>query len=396
MKFEERFEALCDIAMVDGHAHSLRRLDSEVTGPIFRTAFSESQERGILEGHLLDSLSYRDFLRNVCKVVLEDEECQIPFRMEFLGEEMETFYLTKRAEIGPDRLIERLLARANISQFLIDDGYGGDWQFMLSLDELSTVIERPVHRVLRIETELEDLLGKVGTIQSVVDGFQERVEADSSIRALKTIAAYRGGLELQTVTEAEARDELDFLKWRNKGGSSSIRLEGTKMHHYLLGEAFAIAREKQLSVQVHCGLGDSDLILDRANPTKMTTVFKDKRYEGVDFVLLHCFPYVKEAAYLASVFSSVHLDLSLAPLMVSPAIGRIYREVLSVAPLSKIMAGTDGHSFPEAYFYGALSSRKGLAQALASLEEEGYLSEKEGSLYGNRILWENSRELYGI
>ncbi|HMO23235.1 MAG TPA: hypothetical protein PKC98_19910, partial [Candidatus Melainabacteria bacterium] len=226
MKFEERFEALCDIAMVDGHAHSLRRLDSEVTGPIFRTAFCESQERGILERHLLDSLSYRDFLRNACKVVIEDEECQIHSRMESLGEEMETFYLTKRAEIGSDRLIERLLARANISQFLIDDGYGGDRQLMLSLEELSAVVERPVHRVLRIETELEDLLGKVGTIQSVVEGIQERVDAGSSIRALKTIAAYRGGLELQTVTEAEARDELDFLKWRNKGSSSSVRLVG--------------------------------------------------------------------------------------------------------------------------------------------------------------------------
>lgn len=392
MKFEERFEALCDIAMVDGHAHSLRRLDSEVTGSIFRTAFSESQEPGILEGHLLDSLSYRDFLRNVLEVVLEDEECQI----DSLCQEMERFYLTKRAEIGPALLAERLLARANISRFLIDDGYGGDSQPMLSLDELSALVKRPVHRVLRIETELEDLLGEVGTIQSVVEGFQERVDADRSIRALKTIAAYRGGLELQTVTEAEARDELDFLKWRNKGGSSSVRLEGTKMHHYLLGEAFAIAREKQLSVQVHCGFGDSDLVLDRANPTKLTTVFKDSRYEGVNFVLLHCFPYVKEAAYLTSVFSSVHLDLSLAPIMVSPAISGIYREALSVAPLSKIMAGTDGHSFPEAYFYGALSSRKGLAHALACLEEEGYLSEKEGSLYSNRILFENSRELYGI
>ncbi|MEZ4546069.1 MAG: hypothetical protein R3C24_19535 [Cyanobacteriota/Melainabacteria group bacterium] len=64
---------------------------------------------------------------------------------------------------------------------------------MLSLQELSQVLGKPVHRVLRIETELEDLLGKVSTIQAVVEGFQERVDADGSIRALKTIAAYRGG-----------------------------------------------------------------------------------------------------------------------------------------------------------------------------------------------------------
>ncbi|MEZ4546070.1 MAG: hypothetical protein R3C24_19540 [Cyanobacteriota/Melainabacteria group bacterium] len=76
------------------------------------------------------------------------------------------------------------------------------------------------------------------------------------------------------MTEAEARDELDFVKWRNKGGSTAVRLEGTKMHHYLLGEAFAVAREKQLPVQVHCGFGDSDLILDRAKSAKMTAVFK--------------------------------------------------------------------------------------------------------------------------
>ena len=389
MKFEERFEALCDIAMVDGHAHSLRRADIEVTGSIFRTAFSESRQRGILEDHLLHSLSYRDLLIRVCQTAFDD--CQ----SDASGGELETFYLSKRAETEPASLNQRLLARANISQFLIDDGYGEDTT-MLSLQELSQVLGKPVHRVLRIETELEDLLGKVSTIQAVLEGFQERVDADSSIRALKTIAAYRGGLELQTVTEAEARDELDFVKWRNKGGSTAVRLEGTKMHHYLLGEAFAVAREKQLPVQVHCGFGDSDLILNRANPAKMTAVFKEPRYDQVNFVLLHCFPYVKEAAYLASVFSSVHLDLSLAPIMVSPAMQQFYREALSVAPLSKIMAGTDGHSFPEAYFYGARSTRKGLAYALASLEEEGYLSEKEGSLYGNRILCENSQELYRL
>jgi len=50
-------------------------------------------------------------------------------------------------------------------------------------------------------------------------------------------------------------------------------------------------------LQLHTGFGDTDLDLHRANPIQLTAMIREAyRRDGAPIVLLHCYPYHREAA----------------------------------------------------------------------------------------------------
>ena len=67
-------------------------------------------------------------------------------------------------------------------------------------------------------------------------------------------------------------------------------------------------------------------------------------------MLLHCYPFVREAGWLAHVYANVWFDLSLHPSHTSRARRRRrYEEALELAPLSKLLYASDAARTPELY-----------------------------------------------
>ena len=143
-----------------------------------------------------------------------------------------------------------------------------------------------------------------------------------------------------------------------------------------------------LPVQVHCGFGDADLHLARANPAHLKPLVE--RFRETPFVLLHCYPYVREAGWLAHVYANVWFDLSLTiPHVSQPA--RALREALELAPVSKLLYASDAARTPELYYLAARWWRQALAEVLPTL-----LPEDEAEQSARLILRENARALYGL
>jgi hypothetical protein len=106
-----------------------------------------------------------------------------------------------------------------------------------------------------------------------------------------------------------------------------------------------------LPVQVHCGFGDADLHLWRSDPSHLKPLVE--RFRETSFVLLHCYPYVREAGWLAHVYGNVWFDLSLTiPHVSQPA--QAIREALELAPVSKLLYASDAARTPELYYLAAL------------------------------------------
>ena len=91
--------------------------------------------------------------------------------------------------------------------------------------------------------------------------------------------------------------------------SAGTRLESKPLLELALWDALEANAADPLPVQVHAGFGDSDLLLPRADPTWLKPAFE--RYPATPFVLLHCYPFVREAGWLAHVYGNVYFDLSL-------------------------------------------------------------------------------------
>ena len=74
-------------------------------------------------------------------------------------------------------------------------------------------------------------------------------------------------------------------------------------------------------MQFHTGFGDPDLDLRLANPLHLRPLFESEALRGLRIVCLHCYPYVREAGYLASVLATARwLPVRLAALTAATAI----------------------------------------------------------------------------
>ena len=83
-------------------------------------------------------------------------------------------------------------------------------------------------------------------------------------------------------------------------------------------------------------------------------------------MLLHCYPFVREAGWLAHVYANVCFDLSLTiPHVARPA--EALREALELAPVSKLLYASDAARTPELYLLAATWWRDALAEVLPEL-----------------------------
>lgn len=381
---DEFFLDLRSAIFIDQHAHSFVSDFMQFESLDLKRCFSESRTMEMLQNHVEYSLSYMDMMRKLGTLLDVSGEAHL---------------IELRQTMREYDFVNSLFDDVSFGAFIIDDGYSSGRA--MSLPQFAQLTSRPVFRCLRLETAIEQALAASTSFVDLENKFVALLSqpSDVPIVAFKTILAYRGGLKfLDTTKELASQDYADAKAGKVKGTSFSkqIRIECSNLHHYLLLRAFEIAGDRSLPVQIHTGLGDSDEDLAQSNPVLLRSVFENKSLATTKFVLLHCYPFVREAAYLASLYPNVYMDLSLACFLVSAHMETIMLEALSLAPASKILAGTDGHTAPETYWYGALSFKRSLAKVLTKLLHEDMLDYSQAVKVAALILHENARSLYKL
>jgi uncharacterized protein len=288
---------------------------------------------------------------------------------EHLGcEPAEEAVYARRLATEPDAYASALLRATNTERLLVDEGFppaeiGTSWR------ELGELAGCEAHPIMRIEQVAET----VGIDE--LDALRETVRA-ARLRgyvALKTIAAYRGGLD------------LDALPPPYHAG----RLEGEPIRAVLIAALEANEQTGDpLPVQVHTGFGDSDLLLPAARPGLLKPLIE--RFRATTFVLLHCYPFVREAGWLAHVYGNVFFDVSLTIPHVARPAAALY-EALELAPVSKLLYASDASGTPELYLLAATWWRDALAEVLPAL-----MPEEDAVLAARLIMRENALGVYRL
>lgn len=372
---------LSRIILIDHHAHSLLTDFSQLDAIGFRQAFSETKSLSMLQSHAQHSIHYIHMLRELSEYLdMEEDEEKI---------------LEMRSRLGKTNYVRMLFDHASIGGSIIDAGFRKD--DMLSLEKLSILCGRPIYQCIRIESVIEDCLKNAHSFDEMHSDFAEGLNNPSGpkVVAFKTIAAYRGGLEIDQWDVNAARTNFSELKTLSIQ-AGTVRITKSPLYHFLLSEAFEIAQTENVPVQIHCGLGDADGDLRETNPWCFRTLLERRKFSKVNFVFLHCYPYVREAALLASLYNNVYIDLSLAVSLISPQAGTMFADALSVAPSTKILVATDGHSVPETYWYASHSARRALSSVLSSLIGNGYVNENQAMTIADRLFHKNAQDLYRL
>jgi predicted TIM-barrel fold metal-dependent hydrolase len=366
-------KTLDHIPLYDHHAHALYHEVLWRAAPI-EGYFTEAYDPVILERFVPDTLFYRRSMRDLGELYGCDPQRDA----------------VQDARLSRDypELCTDLFRRANIGHLLIDDGFSPErlWSVAQSQERLPV----PVRRVVRTETELQGLLPHHDSAASLLDALEAQLrEAGKTAAGFKSIIAYRTGLDLTRPSGAEL--ERSFQRAQSAGG----KLTEKPLLDAALWRTLHVAAELNLPIQFHTGYGDPDLDLRLANPLHLRSVIEAPELSGLKVVLLHCYPFVREAGYLASVYSGVYLDLGLTiPYTSVDAMRTSLHEALHLSPVSKLLISTDAQRTPELYWLAARWARRTIGAVMQQTVQDGDLSAAEAEWASERLLWSNAAELY--
>jgi predicted TIM-barrel fold metal-dependent hydrolase len=297
-----------------------------------------------------------------------------------------------RAAVGDEReYVARLFADARLVGLVVDMGYP---QPPIALEVFREKTPIPVAPLYRIEPAIKEMLDARLSYGELVRRFEDGVRRairDEGYVGLKSIIAYRTGLEIDLSyrDEAAGRRGLDqiFRQPETMDASKPLR-------DHLLCRTLELSIELGVPVQIHTGFGDVDVRLSRCNPAGLGDLLK--AYREARVVLVHCYPFVAEASFLAAALPNVWCDLSLGIPFAPAAAERIFATALELAPTNRLLAGSDAFSGPEQSWLGARLAKTALGRVLADIHARDLLTEVECHEVAAAVLAGNARELYGL
>ena len=241
------------------------------------------------------------------------------------------------------------------------------------------------HEIVRLESVAEDAAAAPGDYAAAF----EQILAERAANAVgtKSILAYRGGFK-GDLSQPAATDVAEAAaRWRAAGGR---RCTDRVLLRFGLHQALRLGKP----LQFHVGFGDRDCDLRTANPMYLLDFLRESGRTPV--MLLHCYPYEREAGYLAQAFNNVYLDGGLAINYLGARSAAFIGRLLEMAPFRKILYSSDGFGPAELHFLGARLWRNGIRDVLQGFVDAGEWSEADAIRVVDLIAHDNARRVYEL
>jgi uncharacterized protein len=298
-------------------------------------------------------------------------------------------YWARRSELGPDELAEAMLAGAGVSRWIVDTGFKGD--LLTTPEQLAELSGRPASEILRLERLTEDLLETGTDPDDFPAAFRAALQdaADSpDIVGTKTIAAYRTNFDIDWSRPTDVAVVEHARSLASHG--NDLRVDSPVLIAFGVHEA----AEHGLPVQVHVGFGDRDLDLNRTDPLLLLPLLR--AMTPVPVLLLHCYPFHRQAGYLAQAFDHVNFDVGLAINYLGSRSVALVGEALDTAPFAKQLYSSDAFGPPELHLLGAVLWRRAMGLVLGEWVRTGDCAEQDAIAIVDMIGVRNAARVYGL
>ena len=370
----ELLDCVAEQPLVDHHCHGVLYRDADEA--TLESLLSEGS--GFPGGSMFDSQAGFAF-RSLCPPVLG------------LAPHAELAeYVARRAELGAAEVSKRFLQAAGLEALCVDTGFIPEP--LTSPAELGGLAGATAHEIVRLEQVAED----VAAAGAGAAAFAEAVRSALATRTadavgVKSIAAYRTGLDLESGRPSDAEVTAAAGRWL-ADRSRPLRLADETLQRFLIW----CGVDLRLPVQFHVGYGDSDVDLHRCNPLLLTPLLRAIEPTGVPVMLLHNYPYQREAGYLAQVFPHVYVDAGLATHNLGRRAPALLAEALELAPFGKFLYSSDAFGLPELYYLAAVLFRTALSGFLAAGLSEDLYSERTVLRLTRMFCADNAKRAYRL
>ncbi len=291
-------------------------------------------------------------------------------------------YFDRRSQHTESDLAQMFLSDAKVSDWLVDSGFA---RGVADLDALRGLSVGDVHEIVRLESVAEEA---IQTADDYATAFTRLLhERAMTAVGTKSILAYRGGFDGDLSEPAPAEVAEAASRWRDSG---EPRITDRVLLRFGLYRALRLGKP----LQFHVGFGDRDCDLHRTNPLHLLDFLRNSG--DTPIMLLHCYPYEREAGYLAQAFNNVYLDGGLSINYLGARSAAFIGRLLEMAPFRKILYSSDGFGPAELHCLGARLWRNGIQAVLQEFVDADEWSERDAVRVADLIAQGNARRVYRL
>ena len=303
-------------------------------------------------------------------------------------------YVHRREQLGPAEVARRLLTGAGVAAWLVDTGYQGD--AVTTPGELATISGRPAYQIARLESIAQHVAEAGAAAASFGADLTDAISGTAGHAdtvGFKSVAAYRCGLDFESARPDATAVEAAAGRWlRAVGSGQPARLEDP----VLIRHGLWAALDTGLPLQFHTGHGDPDSRLHRADPALLQDFLAASQHTGAAVLLLHCYPYHRQAGAMANLFPHVYLDVGEALNHVGARSATILAEALELTPFHKMLYSSDAFGLPELHYLAAAAFRRDIAAVTAAFVADGAWAASDAERVAAMIGSGNARRVYRL
>jgi predicted TIM-barrel fold metal-dependent hydrolase len=260
--------------------------------------------------------------------------------------------------------------------------------------ELAQASGTAAFEIARLESIAERLAEAGGTAAGFAAALQAAIQdAAASATGFKTVAAYRFGLELDPARPEPAEVTQAAGDWlRAIEAGAAVRATSPVIIRHGIWSAL----DTGLPLQFHTGHGDTDSRLHRADPALLQDFLAASQHTGTPVMLLHCYPYHRQAGAMAQLFPHVYMDVGEALNHVGARSAAVLAESLELTPFHKMLYSSDAFGLPELHYLGAVGFRRDIAKVTREFVDDGAWSAADAARVCELIGSGNARRAYRL
>lgn len=230
---------------------------------------------------------------------------------------------------------------------------------------------------------LNDILNmEIGSVDDLIIMVNDSFDLmhKKGVKAIKQFQAYSRTLEFKDVSYNQAVSSFECLD----DGSTEDKII---IQDYIMELILEKASQYNMAYQIHTGMAN----IPNSNPALLSRCIE--RYPNVNFVLLHCYPYLREAAFLARTYKNVYLDTAWLALQSPGVIRKAFDEWIGFVPYSKICISCDATNVEESYG-SYMITKQVLNQVLIAKTNDGEIDQEFANDMIDAMFYDNAIRLY--
>jgi len=391
----ERLQQSLDALDFFKHAYPAADLVSAGLSPKDKEAVFDPQRPLAERWRLFEPYWRRIRLTGYTQCILEGFRDLLGYE-ELTAETVEPLSAAIQAHSQPGFYNEILQRRAQIESTVVnmEDLVDVDRTLFLPLPRLNRFsMLRSADQVNAIERDygvtISNLSQHVEVIHQVCQDWKT-----ARVAGIKLSQSYHRSMDFKQQDAGQAAVVFDRLMRGDYQGLDSA--EGVLLEDYLVFQCCEAAAQTDLTIQFHQGIrAGNHGGMEGCSPVPLIPLLQ--AFPEVRFDLSHAgFPYLREGAVLGKTFANVYLNMSWIHI-ISPFGSRLdLREWLQMVPYNKIIAFGDDLQYVETVYGHMQMARRNFTLVLASMLEEGLMSESTALDAARAAFRDTPAFIYGV